>query len=228
MATILIAEDDKNIQMLVRAHLKKRYEVVCADDGEAALALIENQHIDLLIADIMMPRMDGFELVEAVREEGFEIPVIMLTASQTHDDKRTGFSTGIDDYLTKPVNYEELNWRIEALLRRSKIASDNKIEIGGMILNSESYNVSWNGQSVELPKKEFELLFKFLSYPGQIFTRNQLMDEIWGYDSDSGEETIKTHVSRLRNRFKDQSCFSIVTVKGLGYKGEIHGGKNEV
>ena len=221
MATILIVEDDKNIQLLMKAKLKNRYDILTADDGKEAMTVIENRHIDLLIADIMMPVMDGFELVSTIREEGFTLPVIMLTASQTFEDKRTGFTRGIDDYLTKPVNYEELHWRIEAILRRAQIISEQKINIEDLVLDSKTYQVSWDDQVVELPRKEFELLFKLLSYPGQIFTRNQLMDEIWGYDSESGEETVKTHVSRLRHKFKDQHVFSIVTVKGLGYKGEI-------
>lgn len=225
MATILIAEDDKNILLLVQAKLKNRYDIICADDGREALAILENRHVDLLIADIMMPELDGFALVKALREAGLTLPVIMLTARQSYDDKRTGFAYGIDDYLTKPVNYDELHWRIEAILRRSRILSDRKIEIDEMILDSETYCVSWTNETVELPKKEFELLFKLLSYPGQIFTRTQLMDEIWGYDSESGDDTIKTHISRLRNKFKNQNAFSIVTIKGLGYKGEIIGGR---
>lgn len=225
MATILIAEDDRNIQLLVAARLKSQYAVVCADDGLEALNIIESQKIDLLIADIMMPKMDGFRLVQTIRENGFTLPVLMLTAKQSFDDKKTGFSSGTDDYMTKPVNYEELQWRIEALLRRARIASDNKIVIGSVTLSLSTYTVAKGDQTTELPKKEFDLLYKLLSYPGQIFTKNQLLDEIWGYDSESGEDTVKTHISRLRNKFQDIDEFQIITVKGLGYKAEIQGGK---
>ncbi len=225
MATILIAEDDKNIQLLVAARLKPHYTVVCACDGKEALDIIESQRIDLLIADIMMPRIDGFRLVQTIREEGFTIPVLMLTAKQSFDDKRAGFSSGTDDYMTKPVNYEELQWRIRALLRRAHIASENKITLGNVVLDSSTYTVTNRDAATELPKKEFELLYKLLSYPGQIFTKNQLHDDIWGYDSVSGEYTVKTHISRLRNKFGDIAEFKIITIKGLGYKAEITGGK---
>lgn len=225
MATILIAEDDKSIQLLVAARLKSNYTVICANDGQEALEIIESQRIDLLIADIMMPRMDGFRLVKTIHEDGFTLPVLMLTAKQSFDDKRTGFFSGTDDYMTKPVNYEELHWRIEALLRRARIASENKIALGNVVLDSTTYTVKGREQVIELPKKEFELLYKLLSYPGQIFTKNQLLDDIWGYDSESAEDTVKTHISRLRNKFQDVEEFKIITIKGLGYKAEITGDK---
>lgn len=221
MAKILIAEDEKNIQLLLQAQLKPYYQTLTAKNGEEALELLENEHIDLLITDIMMPKMDGFELIEALREEGFSMPVLMLTAKTAIGDKRTGFKTGADDYLTKPVNYEELLLRVEALLRRANISAERQLVIGHTTIDETSYTVTDGTLSLELPKKEFELLYKFLSYPGQIFTRVQLLDEIWGYDSDSGEDTIKTHVSRLRKKCANFAEFSIVTVKGLGYKGEI-------
>lgn len=228
MATILIAEDDKSIQLLIAARLKSHYTVICADDGLVALEIIESKRVDLLIADIMMPRMDGFRLVKTIRENGFTLPVLILTAKQSFDDKRTGFSSGTDDYMTKPVNYEELHWRIEALLRRANIASENRIVLGDVVLDSATYTVKTGEQVTELPKKEFELLYKLLSYPGQIFTKNQLLDDIWGFDSDSSEDTVKTHISRLRNKFENVSVFNIITIKGLGYKAEITGGKNSV
>lgn len=224
MTTILIAEDDENIRILTSQRLKSQFEVLCANDGKEALDIISNTRIDLLIADIMMPRMDGFELVQAVRRQGITVPVIMLTANHTFDAKRAGFSSGTDDYMTKPVNYEELVWRIQALLRRAKISSEKKIIVGKIILDGESYAISRDGISFELPKKEFELLYKLLSYPGRIFTKNQLLDDIWGYSSESGEDTVKTHISRLRNRLKDFNDFSIIAVKGIGYKAEIGGG----
>lgn len=221
MTTILIAEDDKNTRILTAARLKPHYTVVTACDGKEALDIYYKQHIDLVVADIMMPHMDGYELVRTLREYKQDVPVIMLTARQEFEDKKLGFSTGTDDYLTKPVNYEELLWRIEALLRRARIHSDKQIVIGETTLSAENYCVTRPGQSVELPKKEFELLFKLLSYPGVIFTRDQLLEEIWGYDTDSDETTIKTHISRLRGKFDGWEGFQIVTVRGLGYKGLI-------
>lgn len=218
MATILVAEDEKNLQLLIRAQLKPYYTVVTADNGEEALAIIESQHIDLLIADIMMPKMDGIELLKELRQDGFQFPVLLLTAKQTIMDKREGFKTGADDYLTKPVIYEELLLRIEALLRRAHISAEQKIVIGDVTVDSATYTLSDKDTSLSLPKKEFELLFKLLSYPGQIFTRNQLLDEIWGFDSESSEDTIKTHMNRLRNKCTSFEVFQLITVKGLGYK----------
>ena len=176
----------------------------------------------------MMPRIDGFHLVRTIRRNNLTIPVLMLTAKQSFDDKRMGFSSGTDDYMTKPVNYEELIWRIEALLRRAHIASENKMIIGNVTLDSTSYTITVGRKISDLPKKEFDLLFKLLSYPSQIFTKNQLLDDIWGYDSESGEDTVKTHISRLRNKLQDVDEFKIITIKGLGYKAEMTGGKNDV
>lgn len=221
MATILIAEDDLNIQLLIAARLKPLYSVLCANNGREALEILEAKHIDLLIADIMMPYMNGFDLVKKIRSDGSKLPILMITAKQSFDDKREGFSSGIDDYMTKPVHYEELIWRIQALLRRANIIAEQKIRIGNITLDSFSYTFRSNLETIVLPKKEFDLLYKLLSYPGIIFTKNQLLDEIWGYDSISIEDTIKTHISRLRNRFKNYDEFKIVTIKGLGYKAEI-------
>jgi len=221
MATILVAEDEKNLQLLIQAQLKPYYTVMTADNGEEALAIIESQHIDLLIADIMMPKMDGIELLKELRQGSFQFPVLLLTAKQTIMDKREGFKTGADDYLTKPVIYEELLLRIEALLRRAHISAEQKIILGDVTVDSATYTLSDKGTSLSLPKKEFELLFKLLSYPGQIFTRNQLLDEIWGFDSESSEDTIKTHMNRLRNKCKSFEVFQLITAKGLGYKAMI-------
>lgn len=221
MATILIVEDDKNTRLLTSARLKPYFTVKEAEDGENALELLDHEHIDLIIADIQMPNMNGYELVKQLRETGSTIPVIMLTAMHSFEDKRTGFTLGTDDYMTKPINYEELLWRIKALLRRSNIAAENKIVIGDLILNSSTLKVRIGNEETELAKKEFDLLYKLLSYPGMIFTKAQLMDEIWGYDTDSDETTIKTHVNRLRNKFDGCQEFEIVTIRGLGYKAEI-------
>ena len=221
MATILLVEDDASMRLLTMAKLKHQFNMVCAQDWIEALEVLERRVVDLIIADVMMPRMDGYTLVKTLRERGNQIPVLFLTAKQSFEDKREGFSSGVDDYMTKPVNYEELTWRINALLRRAHIASEHRIVVGKVVLDSGAYTVTREGKTLELPKKEFELLYTLLSYPGQIFTRNQLLDGIWGYDSESGEDTVKTHISRLRNKLREIPEFRIVTIKGLGYKAEI-------
>lgn len=221
MATILLVEDESAMRLLTCAKLRNQFTVLTAADGVEALEVLEHQAIDLIIADVMMPRMDGYTLVKTLRKDGNDIPVLLLTARQSIEDKREGFSSGIDDYMTKPVNFDELLWRLNALLRRAHIASERKIVIGEVILDSESYTVIRGETRLALPKKEFELLYKLLSYPGQIFTRNQLLDSIWGYDSESGEDTVKVHISRLRNKLRDMEEFHIVTIKGLGYKAEL-------
>lgn len=221
MAVILVVEDDNNSRILTKAYLKPYYEVICAENGEKALAYLENMHIDLVVADIMMPVMDGYELIKRIRSDGNEIPVIFLTAKQEFSDKKAAFTAGIDDYMTKPVNYEELLWRINALLRRAKIAAEKKIVIGDTVIDSSSYTVVWGNENVQFPKKEFEMLFKLLSYPNIIFTKNQLLDEIWGVNSESGEDTVKTHISRIRNKLRACKDFEIITIKGVGYKAAI-------
>lgn len=222
MATILVVEDDKHTRLLTCARLKPHYAVEEAENGEEALNMLDQKHIDLIIADIQMPVMNGYDLVREMRESGIQIPVIMLTAMHTFDDKRTGFASGTDDYMTKPIDYEELLWRIKALLRRANIVSQRKIIIGNITLDSASYTVTRGETTTELAKKEFDLLYKLLSYPGMIFTKSQLLDEIWGYDTNSDETTIKTHINRLRNKFADCTEFEIITIRGLGYKAEIH------
>jgi two-component system, OmpR family, response regulator len=224
MATILIAEDDPNIRLLLEHHLKGRYSVLTAADGGEALEILGSKRVDLLVADIMMPRMDGFELVQNLRRRGSEMPVLMLTANQSFDAKRSGFRSGTDDYMTKPVNYEELLLRIEALLRRAKVLADERLEVGSAVLDSSTYTLARGELKVELPRKEFDLLFKLLSSPGRIYTKDQLLSEIWGYDSESAEDTVKTHVSRLRGRIRDFKEISIVAVKGIGYKAELAAG----
>ncbi|MCM1304764.1 MAG: response regulator transcription factor [Lachnospiraceae bacterium] len=221
MATILIVEDNENILLLTSARLKPYYSVLTAGDGKEALDIFYRQHVDLIVADIMMPDMDGYELVRCLREYKQNVPVIFVTAKSSFDDKRKGFASGIDDYMTKPINYEELLWRIEALLRRANINASQRIMIGSVTIDSASYTVSRGEERIELPKKEFELLFKFLSYPNMIFTKNQLLEDIWGLETDSDDSTIKTHINRLRNKFGDWDEFQIVTVRGLGYKLEL-------
>lgn len=221
MATILIVEDDRNTRLLTSRRLKPYYTIEEAENGEEALELLDHKHIDLIIADIKMPKINGYDLVRILREADNSIPVIMLTAMHGFDDKKSGFASGADDYMTKPFEYEELLWRIKALLRRANITNEKKIVIGDLLIDSVSYSVRKEKKEIELSKKEFELLYKLLSYPGVIFTKPQLLDEVWGYDTESDDSTIKTHINRLRNKFEHCKEFKIITVRGLGYKAEI-------
>jgi len=224
LATILVVEDHLPTQLLTASRIKPYFEVICANDGLQALEIIYSKQVDLIVADIMMPSMDGYALLKTLRAERNDVPVILLTAKQAFEDKLEGFMLGSDDYLTKPLDYGELLLRIGAILRRSKIATQHKIVIGDVVIDSLTYTVSKQLVTIELPKKEFDLLFKLLSYPNQIFTRTQLLDEIWGYDSPSGDETIKTHISRIRKKLIHMREFDIVTIKGVGYKAEIKEG----
>jgi DNA-binding response OmpR family regulator len=194
------------------------YTVTTAHDGEKALEVMESEHIDLVVLDIMMPNMDGYEFTTVLRSGNNDLPILMVSAKQLPEDRKKGFIVGTDDYMTKPVDTEEMLLRIRALLRRAKIVSDRRIEIGDVALDYDSMTVSRINERVELPQKEFLLLFKLLSYPGKIFTRIQLMDEIWGTDSETGWETVTVHIGRLRKRFEDWDEFEIVSVRGLGYK----------
>lgn len=221
MATILIVEDDRNMRLLTSARLSDLYTVVSACDGVEALEILRRGGVDMVVADIMMPRMDGYELLKIIRDEGNNIPFLFLTAKESLGDKQHGFSLGTDDYMTKPFSSDELLWRVGALLRRANIAQSKKIEIGTVTVDSEKYAVYNNTEYLEFPKKEFDLLFKLLSYPDRIFSKEQLLDSVWGVNAESGEETIKTHISRIRNRLKNITEFRIVTIKGLGYRADI-------
>jgi len=223
MFNILVVEDDFNTRKLMEAVLlEERYIPVLAAKAQEALDILERQHIDLMITDIMMPGMDGYSLTEQLREAGNDMPILMVTARETIKDKRKGFIVGTDDYLVKPVDEEELVLRVKALLRRAKIVSERKINIGSITLNYDSLTVSRESERVTLPQKEFLLLYKLLSYPDVIFTRMQLMDEIWGYDSQTDEHTVSVHIGRLRERFDAWPEYDIVTVRGLGYKAVKH------
>lgn len=219
MFTILVVEDDQNIRKLMCAVLKQHgFEAYEAKDGVQALDVMEKQHIDLVVLDLMMPNMDGYELTRQIRLSWRDFPILMVTAKQEPDDKRKGFLAGTDDYMTKPVDEEEMVLRIKALLRRARIANEHKLRIGKAVLDYDSLTVSREEQVCLLPQKEFFLLFKLLSYPNVIFTRMQLMDEIWGLESETDDHTLNVHINRLRNRFRDWPEFEIVTVRGLGYK----------
>lgn len=219
MFHILVADDDKNTRRLFKAVLEKDgYRVSTAENGEEALAVMDRESIDLVVLDVMMPVMDGYEFTKTLRETRNELPILMVSARQLPEDRKQGFLAGTDDYITKPVDEEEMLLRIRALLRRAKIASEHKLTIGSMILDYDSLTVTRGSEVTELPQKEFLILFKLLSYPGKIFTRIQLMDEIWGNDSDTGWETVTVHIGRLRKRFENVSEFEIISVRGLGYK----------
>ena len=221
MVTVLIVEDDAAIRLLTKAKLKDKYNIVEAADGEDALDQMDHLHIDLMIVDIMMPRMNGYEFVKELREFGDNTPVIFLTAMDSFDHKKKGFELGIDDYLTKPINYDELIWHIEAILRRAKINSEKEIRLESFTLSEEKMAAIWDGRQIDLTETEFKLLYKLLSYPGTLFTKQQLMDDIWGYDTETDYNSIKTYINRLRNKFENCDAFTIVSSRGLGYKAEI-------
>lgn len=219
MFRILVVDDDKNTRLFLKAVLENaNYSVSVATNGEEALSVMDKEHIDLIVLDIMMPVMDGYELTRTLRESQNNLPILMISAKQLPADKHKGFLAGTDDYITKPIDDEEMLYRIKALLRRAKIANDHKIFIEDVVLDYDSLTVTRGSEVIELPKKEFLLLFKLLSYPGKIFTRIQLMDEIWGADSETGWETVTVHIGRLRKRFEFWDEFQIEAVRGLGYK----------
>lgn len=219
MFHILVVDDDRHTRMLMEAILKsENYTVSCAENGLEALDIIDRTHIDLVVLDIMMPKMDGYEFTKTLREADNNLPILMISAKQLPQDKRKAFIVGTDDYITKPIDDVEMLLRIKALLRRAKIISEKKITIGDVTLDYNSFSVIKNGVSQTLPQKEFLLLYKLLSYPGQIFTRIQLMDEIWGSECETGWETVTVHIGRLRKRFESYDEFQIESVRGLGYR----------
>ena len=219
MFHILVVEDNRHTRILLQAILENaNYTVFTAPNGEEALEVLNKEHIDLVVLDIMMPVMDGYEFTKTLRQNDNNMPILMVSAKQEPSDKHKGFLVGTDDYITKPIDEEEMLLRIKALLRRAKIVSEQKIVIGDVTLDYNAMTVSRPGEVQELPQKEFLLLYKLLSYPGQIFTRIQLMDEIWGMDSYSGWETVTVHIGRLRKRFEGWKEFEIESVRGLGYK----------
>lgn len=222
MFNILVVEDDANARKLMCAVLYQYgYNPIPVEDGVQGLDMLDQKHIDLIILDIMMPRMDGYEFTSTLRQTDCNIPILMVTAKESPADKRKGFLMGTDDYMTKPVDEEEMILRVGALLRRSRIASERRLSVGNTTLMYDSFSITCGDEPVELPQKEFLVLFKLLSYPNKIFTRRQLMDEIWDMDSDSDERTVDVHISRLRERFRNNHDFDIITVRGLGYKAVI-------
>ena len=220
MAVILVVDDNQKIRRLIDIYLRREgFSTLLAETGDQALHLLGEQAVDLMIVDIMMPGMDGYALVRQLRENRMEIPVLMATAKTEFVDKKEGFEAGADDYMTKPVDLEELVLRVRALLRRSRIYSENQIRIGEVTLDYNTLEVRLPGETVVLPQKEFYLLYKLFSYPNRIFTRQELMDEIWGFDSETSPRTVDVHIKRLRERFEQVPDLEISTIRGLGYKG---------
>ena len=219
MLKILIAEDDRELcQLFSHVLMKHGYDVKGVSDGQEALRALDSDYYDVIISDIMMPKVDGYEFVRQLRESGNQTPVMMITARDAFDDMRQGYMSGTDDYMVKPINVNEMVLRVGALLRRSQMIHDRRQNVGGTVMELDSLTVTWKGESQILPQKEFMLLYKMISYPGRIFTRHQLMEEIWGYDSGNDTHTVDVHIGRLRERFRDNPDFKIVTIRGVGYK----------
>lgn len=219
MFQVLVVEDDKELRDLFCTVLSENgYTTLPAADGMDAFDVLDDSSVDLVISDIMMPRMDGFELTKALRDAGYTMPILMITAKDALSDKREGFLAGTDDYMVKPIDVNEMLWRVEALLRRCQAISRRKAKLGNTELDCDTLTVSRGNSSVELPQKEFFLLFKLVTSPNRIFTRRQIMDDVWGIDNSADAHTLEVHISRLRDRFKDNPDFEIATVRGLGYK----------
>ncbi len=219
MFKILIAEDDTELLTLFKRVLTKSgYMVKGVANGQEALDALDNEYFDIIISDIMMPVMDGYKLVRSMRDAGITIPVLMITAKDAFDDMRMGFLSGTDDYMVKPVNINEMVLRVGALLRRAKMINDRRQVIGSTVLEYDSMTVTTGSKSIVLPQKEFMLLYKMASYPGRIFTRQQIMDDIWGYDTETDPHTVDVHIGRLREHFRDNPDFQIITMRGVGYK----------
>ena len=221
MFKILIAEDDSDLRELFKKVLiQSGYAVLGVSNGREALDALDKEYYDLIISDIMMPVMDGYELVRSLREAGNNIPVLTITAKDAFDDMRIGFFSGMDDYMVKPVNVNEMVLRVGALLRRAQIINERRLVIGNTVMECDSLTVHTNGESMVLPQKEFMILYKMASFPGKIVTRQQFMDDIWGYESESDTHTVDVHIGRLRDKFKNNNDFKIVTIRGIGYKVE--------
>jgi two-component system OmpR family response regulator len=219
MFNILVVEDDPSLRTLFCTVLSKNgFDYFEAGDGTEALAVLENQYIDLMISDIMMPNIDGYELVKSMREHGYNMPVLMITAKDAFEDMQNGFRAGTDDYMIKPVNVNEMILRVNALLRRARIVNEKRLQFEEMELYYDDLTVALNGESMVIPQKEFYLLYKLLANPDRVFTKQQLMDEIWGMDTESSTHTLDVHMSRIRERFKDNAPFEIRTIRGLGFK----------
>lgn len=221
MVSILVVEDNKNLRMLMSDRLEMEgYTIFQAENGEKALEVLGEDKIDLMISDIMMPSMDGYELIDTLRQAKFNMPILIVTAKERFEDKEMGFRLGTDDYMVKPIDINEMLLRILALLRRAKISNEHRLQVGDLIFNYDTLTIESAKERYELPKKEFYLLYKLLSYPKKIFTRQQLLDDIWGMDTEVDERTVDSHIKKLRRKFDDREEFKIITIRGLGYKVE--------
>lgn len=223
MFNILVVEDDKNLRKLITTYLQRnKYNTYEATNGEEALNVLDQSYIDLIVSDIMMPKMDGYELIKSLREAKYDVPILIITAKSEIEDKKEGFLLGADDYMVKPIDIEEMLLRIQVLLRRSKSASEKKIQIGDLLLNYNQLSVIKKDKVYNLAQKEFYLLYKLLSTPNTIFTRQELIEEVWGLENDSDYRTVDVHIKRIREKMKDVDEFEIVTIRGIGYKAIIH------
>ena len=223
MFNILVVEDDKNLRKLITTYLQRnKYNTYEATNGEEALNVLDQSYIDLIVSDIMMPKMDGYELIKSLREAKYDVPILIITAKSEIEDKKEGFLLGADDYMVKPIDIEEMLLRIQVLLRRSKSASEKKIQIGDLLLNYNQLSVIKKDKVYNLAQTEFYLLYKLLSTPNTIFTRQDLIEEVWGLESDSDYRTVDVHIKRIREKMKDVDEFEIVTIRGIGYKAIIH------
>ncbi len=219
MFSILVVEDDEILNKMICVKLKQEaYRVFAAYDGEEALEVLDKEHVDLIICDIMMPKMDGYQLTKELRSAAYTLPILMITAKNQLEDMEKGFHAGTDDYMIKPIHMKEMVLRVKALLRRAQIANEKKLKLGNTVLNYDALTVSIKEEVIDLPPKEFFLLFKLLSNPNKIFTRQELMDEIWGMDSEADDRTVDSHIKKLRRKFEECPDFEIVTIRGLGYK----------
>ncbi len=219
MFKILVAEDDKGLrQLFCRVLERNGFTAIGAADGLDALEALEHEYIDLIVSDIMMPRLDGYGLVRSLREAGNSVPVLIITAKESFQDMQSGFLAGADDYMVKPINVNEMVLRVQALLRRAQMVAERRLTVGGTVFEVDSLTVRFAGTEAFLPQKEFLLLYKLISSPGHIFTRQQLMDDIWGFDTQTDPRTVDVHINRLRDRFRENPDFEIVTVRGIGYK----------
>lgn len=219
MFKILVAEDDAELrQLFCKVLTKNGYISIPAADGQEALDVLDREYVDLIVSDIMMPKIDGYELTKQLREAGIAVPILIITAKGSFRDMQLGFDFGADDYMVKPINVNEMVLRVGALLRRAQIINERRQTIGDTVMEYDSLTVYTDGDKYVLPQKEFMLLYKLVSYPGHIYTRQQLMDDIWGVETETDPRTVDVHINRLRDRFRDNPDFEIVTVRGIGYK----------
>jgi two-component system, OmpR family, response regulator len=222
MFSVLVVEDDEILNKMICVKLKQEaYAAFAAFDGQQALNVLDREHIDLIISDIMMPNMDGYELTTELRNAAYTLPILMITAKNQMEDMEKGFMAGTDDYMIKPINMKEMVLRAKALLRRAQIANEKKLVISCTILDYDALTVKTKEEEFHMPPKEFYLLFKLLSNPNKIFTRQDLMDEIWGMDSEVDDRTVDSHIKKLRRKFENSTDFEIITIRGLGYKSKI-------